>query len=222
MALTHALAQDVPSWRSWADQQLYPMDLSVDVLHRVLEAGHREFENASPLSAPPAPGIGRWNGLLVEFRRQTGWRRNDQGNLPRTEHPSGAFYVVVATGAGAVGEVGGEPCPTPKNGLGSIVRQEIDAIPSPPPMQTALFSPSGVVVEPAEQRRPVLWYLLAALVDRRMVCELSRPSARVGDSITSYAQRIPIPPLEVIPAEVDLPDVDPDEDDGLTIEVNPL
>lgn len=183
---------DHEAWRAWADTQLAPLDLSVELLHHVIEAGQRRRGAASPLAPPIATAVEHWGTMVAALRTLTGWRPNDAGNLARTIHPSGRFYVVVRTGAGDVGALNPVVGPTNKHPLGTRLCRIIDGL---PPSTMPLFDTELAPVNPETYHEPTLWLFLWAYRDGAIHTELCQPASRDGEVITGYTQRIPLPPV---------------------------
>lgn len=210
------------AWAAWADTLLAPMDLTTSLLHQVAEAGQRKWSNSSPLAPLVTPGQERWGETVVALRKRTGWLIDDSDGLPRTVHPSGRFFVIVSTGSNGVGTFGG--CPTPRNGLGKVVRRIIDGEPTTPPMLDRAGNP--VTCDLEEDVSPELWIFMTVFHGDLIYSELSRPLARNGDDIISYVRRIQLPPLPFndVTDEPSLfgPDDGIDDDADVDIDVRPL
>lgn len=200
---------DSSAWRAWADEMLAPMDLSVSLLHQAAEAGQRRMDGTSPLAPRITGGTNRWSETVIAFRGLTAWRVDETDGLSRTVHPSGRFYVVVRTGAGGVGKFG--QCPTPKNGLGDVLRRVIDRRPTTLPLLDIEGCPVG-----EDYQEPDLWLFLTEYYDGLIHSELSKPSARKGDDVVGYSEQIQLPPFPFRPSgDVGSirPDDRPDDDD---------
>jgi hypothetical protein len=216
--------EDVDAWRAWADDRLGRLDLSLQMLHDVVEAGQRGFANSSPLGPKTGPGFDRWEDTLVAFRERTGWPFTEE-DLSRTYHPSEEFYVVVKTGADGVGQLP-PATPTPKNGLGKTLQRLIGEA----TRQQTLIKLNGEPWPAESVYDPKLWILMTEFHDGQIFCELSKPKARSGDKIVEYVEQIPIPPLPFNMEPIDLDDISggidhSQEDDGGTeidIDVKPL
>lgn len=206
---------DSNAWHRWADEQLAPMDLTVDELHLVADEGQRKYDSTSPLAPTTTPGTDRWSIMVTTFRQLTGWAADNSHGLPRTVHPSEKFYVVIRTGTDGVGDFKGQP--TPRHPLGDVLRRVIDGTPN----TMALFGLPDDVVDPDDRE---LWLFLTEKHPGEIHCELSAPSARDGGFVTDYKQRIPLPPLPYTePADPTgtLP-TEPDDLSGPEIDIQPI
>ncbi|MEU0513365.1 hypothetical protein [Amycolatopsis sp. NPDC006125] len=220
MTHAHALPDpgDLDGWLTWAAQQLEPLDLTVDLLHRVAENGQRKRDGTSPLAPAQTPGQDQWSEAVISFREQTGWDKDETGGLSKTWHPSRGFYVVVRAGDDSTGLFG--TCPTPKTGLRTVLRDLIDEVPRTVP----LFEVTGAGRHiPSPTEPPVLWLFMFSFRDGVVYSELSRPAERVEDKITKYHQRIPLPPLPYTYADTSvIVTPDDDLDAGPDIDVQPI
>lgn len=227
MALANPLLPDPnhpDEWRSWADGQLEPMDLSVALLHHALDQGQRKRDAASPLSPKQTFGTDGWSGTVAALRSLTRWPADDSGNLSRTIHPSGRFHILVLTGDEMTGRLFGR-LPSPKNGLRPTVRALIDAPADTIPWLDRTCRPINFdTVEPFDLAEE-LWLLMMHRTESHMYAELSRPSARDEGVIVDYHQRIQLPPLPYDLGSVrvtDDPDDDLDPNTGPEIDVRPI
>lgn len=220
MTQAHALPDpdDLNAWLAWATSQLEPMDLTVDVLHRVAENGQRKKDAASPLAPAQTPGQDQWSEAVVSFREQTGWDKDETDGVSRTWHPSRRFYVVVRTGDDGTGLL--VACPSPKTGLRTVLRDLIDEVPHTMP----LFDITGAgKTAPSPGEPPELWLFMFRFRDGVLHSELSRPAERVEDKITKYHQRIPLPPLPYTRTDTNvIITPDDDLDTGPDIDVQPI
>jgi hypothetical protein len=220
--LTHAHAlpdpDDLDAWLVWANQQLEPRDLTVELLHRVVESSQRKRDATSRLAPAQTPGQDQWSEAVISFREQTGWDRDEVDGLSRTWHPSRAFYVVVRAGDDSTGLF--DSTPSPKTRLRTVLRDLIDEVPHTAPLFDVTDAGKSAVSFPD---RPELWLFMFSYREGVLYSELSRPAERLDDKITKYHQRIPLPPLPYTRADTSvIITPDDDLDTGPDIDVQPI
>lgn len=202
-----------------ANTRLEQLDLTVELLERVIRLADAEARTCTPMDPPSLSGLIRW-GRTNRFLRQetyaSGWQFDNPYNLPRTIHPSGEFAVVATSGDAATGIEYGYP--TTKYGKGIATRSavatngqlvlEFDNI---DPI------PAGVDVNLAT------WFLLYYDSDTQVMSELSLPSA-IDESgfIEDWSERIILPVINLadgsssIRPRGDGPDLGPDAEVRVT------
>ncbi|MFD5089908.1 hypothetical protein ACFWMR_04865 [Amycolatopsis thailandensis] len=220
--MTHAHAlpdpHDLDAWRAWSNGRLAPLDLTVDLLHRVVENSQRKRDATSPLAPVQTPGQDGWSEAVISLREQTGWDRDEDDGLSRTWHPSHNFYVVVRPGNDSTGLF--DRTPSPKTRLRTVLRDLIDEVPHTAPLFDVTGNGQSRLLP---EERPQLWLFLFSYRDGLLYAELSRPAERIEDKITRYHQRIPLPPLPYDRTDTSvIVTPDDDLDTGPDIDVQPI
>ncbi|OLZ59496.1 hypothetical protein [Amycolatopsis keratiniphila] len=222
--MTHAHAlpdpHDLDAWRAWSNGQLAPLDLTVDLLYRVVENSQRKKDAASPVAPLQTPGQDGWSEAVISFREQTGWGFDEEDGLSRTWHPSRTFFVVVRPGSDSTGLFDPSRTPSPKTRIRTVLRDLIDEVPYTAPLFDVTGDGQSTL---SSGERPQLWLFLFSYRDGLLYAELSRPAERIEDKITRYHQRIPLPPLPYTRTGTSvIVTPDDDLDTGPDIDVQPI
>jgi hypothetical protein len=174
-------------------ERLVQLDLSAELIGRVLSRADQETEGCTPLDPPILQGLLRW-GRTTRFLREelipVGWSQDNPRNLARTIHPSGDFAIVVATGGVGTGLTNGDP--GTRHRKGNATSEAVRAN-----NQLSFDLGPLVYVERAVQEvrslLPHTWLLLF-LVDGDVIrAELSLPAAFEDGRITEWLDRILLP-----------------------------
>lgn len=181
------------------EARLHDFDLSIAEVHDVARAAYIAKAGCSPLHPPTFPGTAGWAAAVYTMRDKKlpdGWRHADPGNFSITINDAKRFYIVVATGDQLAGRSIGKP-PTTKSVKGMKTEAAVAAT-----RQLTLF-PDKAFDElqlNAELSSYCAWFLLLNIVEGHVFIELSSPSEMAKGKITSWHERIIVPPLSSDPS----------------------
>ena len=172
-----------------AVDKLAELDLTVEIIERVVRRADAEASMCTALDPPIMEGITRWARTTRFLREELipqGWRFDNRRNLPRTIHPSGEFAIVASTGDELTGLLDALPATKYLKGEATVRAVEINE-------QLALdfgdFDPSN-----GDDAGEILtWLLMYHASEEEFRVELSLPDAIVDGRITSWAERIILP-----------------------------
>jgi hypothetical protein len=205
-----------------ADHRLRQLGYTVDELHEAAHVGYTAASGCTDHDPRSLPGTLAWAktiGHLRDIKKPEGFTANRTANFETIVHPTNAHAVAVAAGTADTGRSDATPrTKTPKGpATSAAVRQNLQL---PLGHGTDVFAGQGVaathVVVDDHQRQT--WFFLHYF-DRKaeeIRLEVSCPSEMKGDQITSWRERIVLPPLPFA-SDVDI-DID-DEDDDIEIDV---
>ncbi len=189
---------------SAAVDRLAELDLTAEVIERVVRRADAEASTCTRLDPPIMEGIVRWARTTRFLREELvigGWRYDNPRNLSRTIHPGGEFAIVVTTGdeMTAVAEV----MPRTKYPKGFATASAVVI------NEQLAFEYEGFCADQADGQAQDAgdlrtWLLLFHVDEDGFHVELSLPDAIVDGHITSWIDRIILP-------------VFPREDDALTV-----
>jgi hypothetical protein len=168
--------------------RLGELGLSVEVLHRAVRAGIEARATRTGLAPRNAAGTDLVSHTVEELRlllEPARWTADWAGGQERTVSADGTTSVIVSTGAGAVGDLTGEPRTAHPKGplMRDAVTENLGYV------QLGLFEEQ----EPAARR--LCWVLLVKVEPGRALLELSVPNGMREGVVDSWAERIPLPPL---------------------------
>lgn len=170
--------------------RLEELGLSVEVLHRAVRAGIEARATRTGLAPRNAAGTDLVSHTVEELRlllEPARWTADWAGGQERTVSADGTTSVIVSTGAGAVGDLTGEPRTAhPK---GPLMRDAVT--------ENLGFVQLGLFGEPEQEpaARRLCWVLLVKVEPGRALLELSVPDGMREGVVDSWAERIPLPPL---------------------------
>src|SRR5690348_10745294 len=191
-----------------AVDRLAELDLSAELIERVVRRADAEANICTELDPPIMEGLTRW-GRMNRFLREelipAGWRFDNPRNLPRTIHPSGEFAIVATTGDEVTGLAA--LLPTTKYLKGEATVQAI-AVNEQLTLDFGDFPPGPDDIPAGGSRELLTWFMMFHTDEEGFRVELSLPNAITDGRITSWAERIILP-------------VFPRDDDRLTSPVTP-
>ena len=175
--------------------RLDELGLTADVLSRVLERADAEATATTELDPPTIEGILRY-GKAVRFLREElvpqGWTFSNARNYCTTVHPDGALAIVPSSGDEYTGVWVPGQSPTTKYPKGETTARVVRMN-----GQGVLDLDLGEALEePAVWAPESVWYLLYRVADGRIFLELSFPTAIDGGVISSWRERIILPPID--------------------------
>ena len=172
-----------------AMDRLGELGLDVSMIERVVRRADAEASTCTALDPPILEGMTRW-GRTSRFLREEliplGWSYDNPRNLARTIHPGGDFAIVAATGDELTGLASGMPTTKYRKGDATVRAVETNE-------QLAfdfgeLWSDGGV-------DGVLTWFLLFYADEHEFRAELSLPNRIADGLITSWAERIILPPF---------------------------
>lgn len=178
--------------RSRALSRLAELGLTVSMVERVVRRADAETAMCTELDPPILEGMTRW-GRTSRFLREEliplGWTYDNPRNLARTIHPSGEFAIVAATGDEMTGLAGQGRVPTTKYRKG-------DAIVAAVTLNEQLAFDFGDSWEHELAPDELLtWILLFYVDEHEFRAELSLPNHIEDGLISSWAERVILPPF---------------------------
>jgi hypothetical protein len=212
-----------------AVDRLADLGLDADVIERVVRQADAEASMCTELDPPIIEGLTRWAKVSRFLREELvpqGWSYDNPRNLARTIHPSGEFAIVAATGDELTGLAG--VLPGTRHRKGEATAQAVAAN-----GQLAFdfgdlgqFRVFGDLGAAAEAGTLLTWVLLFYSDEHEFRVELSLPDGIEDGRITSWAERIILPPFprdeaqlgETLLTETML-DIAGDQDDHVVVEV---
>ena len=176
-----------------AFDRLAELDLSVELIERVVRRADAEASMCTALDPPIMEGLTRWarmNRFLREELIPAGWRFDNPRNLPRTIHPSGEFAIVATTGDELTGLADAVPATKYLKGDATVRAIEINE-------QLALdFGDFDLGPDDSQADGSgdlLTWLLLFHADEEGFRVELSLPDAIADGRIISWAERIILP-----------------------------
>jgi hypothetical protein len=178
---------------SEAVDRLTELDLSAELIERVIRRADAEASMCTALDPPIMEGLTRW-GRMNRFLREelipAGWRFDNPRNLPRTIHPSGEFAIVATTGDELTGLADAVPATKYLKGDATVRAVETNE------QLTLDFDDFDLGQDDgrADSSGDLLtWFLLYHANEEGFRVELSLPDAIVDGRIISWAERIILP-----------------------------
>jgi hypothetical protein len=173
-----------------AADRLAGLGLDAGVIDRVIRRADAEASLCTELDPPIMEGMTRW-GKTSRFLREEliprGWTYDNPRNLARTIHPSGEFALVAATGDEYTGVPEGQPSTRYRKGEATVaaVNQNVQLT----------FDFPGFTESPEGDHPLLTWFLLFYPDEHEFRAEVSLPDRIVDGRITSWAERIILPPF---------------------------
>jgi hypothetical protein len=176
-----------------AGDRLAELDLSAELVERVVRRADAEASICTELDPPIMEGLTRWartNRFLREELIPAGWQFDNPRNLPRTIHPSGEFAIVATTGDELTGLK--DAVPATKYLKGDATARAIETN-----EQLALdfgdFDLGQSNGQADTSGNLLTWFLLYHADEQGFRVELSLPDAIADGRIISWAERIILP-----------------------------
>jgi hypothetical protein len=178
-----------------AIDRLGELGLNLEQVERIVRRADADASMCTSLDPPIMEGLTRWartNRYLREELVPAGWQFDNPRNLPRTIHPSGEFAIVATTGDDLTGLA--ELLPTTKYAKGYATVAAVEAN-----GQLAFdfgdFSDFDFTGHQAGVAVLATWFMLFHVDDEGFRVELSLPDGIADGRITSWAERIILPPF---------------------------
>jgi hypothetical protein len=172
--------------------RLGELGLSVEVLERVVRRADAEASTCTALDPPILEGLTRWGRTSRYLREELipqGWTYDNPRLLARTIHPSGEFAIVVSTGDELTGLAGLLPTTRYRKGDATVAAVAINEQLT---FDFGDFDPGSVA---AAADALLTWFLLFYSDEDEFRVELSLPDGIEDGRITSWAERIIVPPI---------------------------
>ena len=176
-----------------AFDRLAELDLSAELIERVVRRADAEANICTELDPPIMEGLTRWartNRFLREELIPAGWRFDNPRNVPRTIHPRGDFAIVATTGDELTGLEDAVPATKYLKGDATVRAIETNE-------QLALdfgdFDLAHDVSQADSSGDLLTWLLLYHADEEGFRVELSLPDAIADGRIISWAERIILP-----------------------------
>jgi hypothetical protein len=193
-----------------AVDRMAELDLSVEIIERVVRRAEAEVATCTPLDPPIMRGLTRW-GRTTRFLREEliplGWTYDNPRNLPRTIHPSRSFAIVATAGDELTGVVDLLPATKYPKGYATQLAVETNEQLTfdfgdfeLPTVDGSSPAPAGILT----------WILLFHVREDGYQVELSLPDAMEDGRITNWAERIILPLFPFAPEPLQ----DRRDDDG--------
>ncbi len=201
-----------------AVDRLNELGLSVDILERVVRRADAEASTFTELDPPIMEGLIRW-GRTSRFLREEliplGWTYDNPRNWARTIHPGKDFAIVAATGDELTGLA--DLLPTTKYRKGDATIRAVEANEQLSFDFGDLDLGFGGTGEAGAGPGALLtWILLFYSDEHEFRVELSLPDGIEDGRITSWAERIILPPF---PRDESVIDDDSDDTDHVVVEI---
>ena len=186
-----------------AIDRLAGLGLSVGMIERVVRRADADASMCTAFDPPIMEGLTRWgrtNRYLREELAEAGWRFDNPRNLPRTIHPGGEFAIVATTGDGLTGLTGLDGLlPATKHAKGFATAEAVarngqltldfgdfDFGAGRMSMGAGRAGDSAVLQT---------WFMLFHVDEDAFRVEVSLPDRIIDGRITSWAERIILPPF---------------------------
>lgn len=190
-----------------------------NALREAIEASERLRQGMNPNHPPMAHGFIPWSELVCALRDQLlplGWRKSDEGNLPRVIHPNGKLAIAVLTGDECTGR--NEEALRSKYPRGPRTRALIHEN-----AQQLELGDLGYMAKvlPLPESNILLWYLMIRRIGDGVWFELSLPYSIGNDGhVAGWKKRIFFEPVVFEVDRVDL-EINEDSMDDIDIVVTP-
>lgn len=205
-----------------ADHRLREFGYTAEELQESAHVGYTAAAGCTDHDPRSLPGTLAWAktiGHLRDVKKPHGFTADRTANFETVVHPRNAHAVAVAAGTADTGREDATPrTKTPKGpATSAAVKQNVQLSLG---HGTDVFTGQGVAAtEVVEDKDRETWFLLHHFdpVAEEIRLELSCPSEMKGEQITSWRERIILPPV-AFSSDVEI-DVDEDEDDRIDIDI---
>jgi hypothetical protein len=175
-----------------AADRLAELGLSVGLIERVVRRADADVSTFTELDPPIMQGLTRWGRISRYLREELvpdGWTYDNPRNLARTIHPSGEFAIVAATGDELTGLAGLLPTTRYRKGDATVQAVGVNE------QLTFDFGDGFTMDMTADAGALLTWILLFFEDEAEFRVELSLPDGIEDGRITSWAERIVLPPF---------------------------
>ena len=175
-----------------AVDRLAELGLSIGLIERVIRRADADVGTFTELDPPIMVGLTRWGRISRYLREELvpdGWTYDNPRNLARTIHPSGEFAIVAATGDELTGLIGLLPTTRYRKGDATVQAVAVNE------QLTFDFGDAFTSDLTADAGALLTWFLLFFEDEAEFRVELSLPDGIEDGRITSWAERIILPPF---------------------------
>jgi hypothetical protein len=191
-----------------ATSRLAQLGLSTGLIERVVRRTDADVSTFTAFDPPIMLGLTRWGRISRYLREELvprGWTYDNPRNLARTIHPSGEFAIVAATGDELTGLADLLPTTRYRKGDATVQAVAVNE------QLTFDFGDAFTADVTADAGAMLTWILLFFEDEAGFRVELSLPDGIEDGRITSWAERIILPPFPRYPDPIstlfdDLPD----------------
>src|SRR5580692_11294765 len=191
-----------------ASGRLAELGLSIGLIERVVRRTDADVSTFTAFDPPIMLGLTRWGRISRYLREELvlqGWTYDNPRNLARTIHPSGEFAIVAATGDELTGLADLLPTTRYRKGDATVQAVAVNE------QLTFDFGDTFTADITADVGAMLTWILLFFEDEAGFRVELSLPDGIEDGRITSWAERIILPPFPRYPDTIstlfdDLPD----------------
>jgi hypothetical protein len=176
-----------------AVDRLAELGLDVSMVERIVRRADAEAGTCTELDPPILEGMTRWaktSRFLREELIPRGWTYDNPRNLARTIDPSGEYAIIAATGDEMTGFAAATPTTKYRKGDATIKAVETN---------DQLAFDFGDFLSPGELTPEddalLTWVLLFYADEHEFRTELSLPNRIEDGHITSWAERLILPPF---------------------------
>jgi len=175
-----------------AASRLADLGLSIGLIERVVRRADADVSTFTAFDPPILLGLTRWGRMSRYLREELvpkGWTYDNPRNLARTIHPSGEFAIVAATGDEVTGLASLLPSTRYRKGEATVAAVAVNE------QLTFDFGDLFSADLAADAGALLTWILLFFEDEAEFRVELSLPDGIVDGRITSWAERIILPPF---------------------------
>jgi hypothetical protein len=175
-----------------AVDRLAELGLNVGLIERVVRRADADVSTFTELDPPIMLGLTRWGRISRYLREELipeGWTFDNPRNLARTIHPSGEFAIVAATGDELTGLASLLPTTRYRKGDATVQAVAVNE------QLTFDFGDGFTKDMTADAGALLTWILLFFEDEAEFRVELSLPDGIEDGRITSWAERIVLPPF---------------------------
>jgi hypothetical protein len=175
-----------------AVNRLAELGLDVGLIERVVRRADADVSTFTQFDPPIMLGLTRWGRISRYLREELvprGWTYDNPRNLARTIHPSGEFAIVAATGDELTGLVGLLPTTRYRKGDATVQAVAVNE------QLTFDFGDGFTTGLTGDAGGLLTWILLFFEDEAEFRAELSLPDGIEDGRITSWAERIILPPF---------------------------
>jgi hypothetical protein len=175
-----------------AADRLAELGLSVGLIERVVRHADADVSTFTGFDPPIMLGLTRWGRMSRYLREELvpqGWTYDNPRNLARTIHPSGEFAIVAATGDELTGLASLLPTTRYRKGDATVQAVAVNE------QLTFDFGDVFTADLTADAGALLTWILLFFEDEAEFRVELSLPDGIEDGRITSWAERIILPPF---------------------------
>jgi hypothetical protein len=172
--------------------RLASLGLDAELIERVVRRADADVSTFTEFDPPIMAGLTRWGRMSRYLREELvprGWTYDNPRNLARTIHPSGEFAIVAATGDELTGLAALLPSTRYRKGDATVQAVAVNE------QLTFDFGDAFTADLTTDAGALLTWILLFFEDEAEFRVELSLPDGIEDGRITSWAERIILPPF---------------------------